>query len=164
MWYELNFEYSNIAWVWCPYGCCIVAGWMPTCDSAHLWWIYDVVPLGDKISSTMNWYPTQSHYPESDPIRPCSILIIHNMIWDYRYMLFIDQNADAVTSMIILGRFCVCKTEWEPNECRAAWVTRAGVRCCWQWMQRRRAGGRSQGTGSDISGSLGTPRWWHQLP
>ena len=35
------------------------------CDSAHSWWRNGAASLGDQATSTMNWYPTQSQYPDS---------------------------------------------------------------------------------------------------
>ena len=43
-----------------------ISGFAPTCDSAHLWWHYRVAPLTDQTASTMTWYRTQSHYPNSN--------------------------------------------------------------------------------------------------
>ena len=34
--------------------------------------------MGDQVGSIMTWYPTESHYPETEPISPCSILVILN--------------------------------------------------------------------------------------
>ena len=33
-------------------------------------------PLGDQANSTMTWYPTQSHYFDTEPTSPCLILIM----------------------------------------------------------------------------------------
>ena len=46
------------------------------CDSAHSWWLYNAAPLEDQSTSTMVWYPTQSHYPDTEPTSPCPILIM----------------------------------------------------------------------------------------
>ena len=44
----------------------------PTCDSAHSWWFHSAGPLGNQTAR----YLTQSHYPNTDPTSPCSILIM----------------------------------------------------------------------------------------
>ena len=53
-----------------------VGGWgrVPTCDSAHSLWLYSTASLGHK--ATMTCYPTQSHYPDTEPTSPCPILIM----------------------------------------------------------------------------------------
>ena len=28
----------------------VISGWIPNCDSAHTWYIYSAVPLGDQVS------------------------------------------------------------------------------------------------------------------
>ena len=56
----------------------VISGWVTTCESAHSWRFYSASPLGDQVTSTMTWYPTQSHYPDTDPIRPGPILIMPN--------------------------------------------------------------------------------------
>ena len=42
-----------------------------TCDSAHSWRIYSAASLGHH-----DLHPTHSHYPVTDPISPCPILIM----------------------------------------------------------------------------------------
>ena len=54
----------------------VIPRWVSTCDSAHSWWLYSAGPLGDQATSTMIWYPTQSHYPDTEPTSPCFILIM----------------------------------------------------------------------------------------
>ena len=43
----------------------VISGWVPTCDSAHSSWLYGAA-LGNQAVNSMTWYPTQSHYPDSD--------------------------------------------------------------------------------------------------
>ena len=39
-------------------------------------WLFVVLhPLGNPAVSSMAWYPTPSHYPDTEPTSPCSILI-----------------------------------------------------------------------------------------
>ena len=46
------------------------------CDSAHSWRLYSAALLGDLATSTVTCYSTQSHYPDTEPTSPCSILIM----------------------------------------------------------------------------------------
>ena len=39
-------------------------------------WHTSAAPLGEQATSTMTWYPTQSHYPNTKPTNPCHILIM----------------------------------------------------------------------------------------
>ena len=39
---------------------------------------YSAAPLGDQVTSTMTWYPTQSHYPDTDLTSLCPNLIMPN--------------------------------------------------------------------------------------
>ena len=53
-----------------------VISWsIPTCDIAHLSWLYSAIPQGDQAASTITWYPTQSNYPDTEPASHCPILI-----------------------------------------------------------------------------------------
>ena len=53
----------------------VTAEWVPTCDSEHSWWFYSAASLGHQTVSTMT---SQSHYPDTEPTRPCPILIMPN--------------------------------------------------------------------------------------
>ena len=55
-----------------------VIEWVPTSDSAHSWWLYSAAPLWNQTTSTMNWYPTQSHCPDTEPTSPCPILTMQS--------------------------------------------------------------------------------------
>ena len=55
------------------------------CDSAHSWQRYSAAPLGDQCSSTMTWYPIQTHYPDTELTSLCSILKMLS-VWLGRYM------------------------------------------------------------------------------
>ena len=54
----------------------VISGCVPTCDSAHSWWLYSAAPLGYQTASTVTWYPTQSHYHDTEPTSPFPILIM----------------------------------------------------------------------------------------
>ena len=43
----------------------VISGQIPTHDSAHSWHHNSTVPLGNQAISTMMWYPTQLHYPNT---------------------------------------------------------------------------------------------------
>ena len=47
-----------------------------TCESVHSWRLYSAAPLVNQAVSTMTCYPTQSHYPVTEPTNPCPILIM----------------------------------------------------------------------------------------
>ena len=49
-----------------------ISGWVPTCDSV----LYSAASLGHQASRPMICYPTQSHYPETEPTSPRPILIM----------------------------------------------------------------------------------------
>ena len=48
---------------------------VPTCDSAHSWRLHSVAPPGQTVSS-MTRYPTQSHYPDTEPTSLYPILMM----------------------------------------------------------------------------------------
>ena len=47
-----------------------------TCDNAHLWQLYSVAAMEDQVTSIVTRYPTQSHYPGTEPTSLCRILIM----------------------------------------------------------------------------------------
>ena len=44
-----------------------------TCDSVHSWQLYSAASLEHQATSTITYYPTQSHYPDTGP---CPTLIM----------------------------------------------------------------------------------------
>ena len=51
--------------------------------------LYSAPSLGHQAVSTMTWYPTQSHYPDTEPTSPCSILIMPStLLGNLKYKLF----------------------------------------------------------------------------
>ena len=48
----------------------VISGQVFTCDSAHSWRLYGASPVGNQTVSTRIWYPTQSHYPDTEPTSP----------------------------------------------------------------------------------------------
>ena len=43
-----------------------LASSVPTCDSAHSWQLYSTTSLEHQATSTMTYYPIQSHYSETE--------------------------------------------------------------------------------------------------
>ena len=54
----------------------VVLRWGPICDSAHSWWRYGASSLGNQATSTMTWYPAQSHNHDTELTSPWPILIM----------------------------------------------------------------------------------------
>ena len=57
-----------------------ISVWVPTCDGTYSCQFYSATPVRDQGANTMTWYPTQSHYPDTEPTSTCPVLIIPN-IW-----------------------------------------------------------------------------------
>ena len=51
---------------------------VPTCDNAHVhsWKLYSAVSLEHQATGTITCYPTQLHYPDTEQMSPCHILIM----------------------------------------------------------------------------------------
>ena len=45
----------------------VISGQNLACDSAHSLRLHSAAPLGNQAIRTMTWYPTQSHYPDTEP-------------------------------------------------------------------------------------------------
>ena len=54
----------------------VIAGREPTCDGEYSWQLYNAAALGDQVAGPMTCYPTQLHYPDTEPTSPCPILIM----------------------------------------------------------------------------------------
>ena len=54
----------------------VTSGWLLTCDSVHSSWLYSAAPL-----KTMIWYPTQSHYPDTEPTSPFPSILTMPSFW-----------------------------------------------------------------------------------
>ena len=54
----------------------VITEWVQTCDYAHSWELYSAASLGNQADSTMAWYPTQSHYPDTELASPLPLLIM----------------------------------------------------------------------------------------
>ena len=50
--------------------------WVPTCDSAISGQLYSTASLEHQATDSMTCYPTESHYPDTEPTNPCHILIM----------------------------------------------------------------------------------------
>ena len=57
-------------------GTSLVGGRVPTCDSAHSWLLDSAASLEHEAAGIMTYYPTQSHYPDTERTSPCPILIM----------------------------------------------------------------------------------------
>ena len=62
-------------------------GQAQTCDSAHP---YSAASLEHQAADTMAWYPTQSHFPDTEPTSPnnakhqakeCQVSILNSLVW-----------------------------------------------------------------------------------
>ena len=51
-------------------------GLLPSCDSVHSGQLYSPASLGHQAAGTITGYPTQSHYPNTEPTSPCLNLIM----------------------------------------------------------------------------------------
>ena len=54
----------------------VISGCVPTCHSAHSWKLYNAASLGQQTAGPMICYPTQPHYPDTEPTSPCPIQIM----------------------------------------------------------------------------------------
>ena len=53
----------------------VISGWAPTCDNVHTNGnFYSAAPLGNQTAVTQ--YPTQSHYPATEPTSHCTIQLM----------------------------------------------------------------------------------------
>ena len=70
----------------------VISGWVPTCDSAHSWWLYSVM-----ISYS------QSHYSNTQLISPCAILIMsrarlgNDKYELYKYLVWFEREPNYNT-------------------------------------------------------------------
>ena len=51
----------------------VISGWVANYRSVHSWKGFSAAPLGDQHRDLS---PTQSHYVDPEPTRPCPILIL----------------------------------------------------------------------------------------
>ena len=54
----------------------VISGRVSTYDSVQSWQLYSASSLGYQTTIIMTCYPTQSHYPDTEPTRPCPLLIL----------------------------------------------------------------------------------------
>ena len=94
----------------------VISGWVATCDSAHSWWLYSAVKLGNQTASTMTWYPTQSHYLDTELTSPCHILLVLSTRLEsdkYQFnksLVWLDQESNSQSPHMrpALYRFSHC--------------------------------------------------------
>ena len=81
----------------------VVSGRVPTCHSVHLWRLYSAARLGNQVASTMTQFPTQSHYPDTEPTSPCPILIMSSTRlgsdkYQFKSLVWLDQVSNPQAS------------------------------------------------------------------
>ena len=65
---------------------------------------YSAAPLGHQATSTMIWYPTQSHYRDTEPISPFPILVMPSTCLGsdkyqfYKSLVWFDQGSSPPCS------------------------------------------------------------------
>ena len=72
----------------------VISGWVPTCDSVHSRRVYSAALLGDQAASTRTWYPTQPHYPDTEPTNPFLILIMPSVRLGSNEYQFLSHSFD----------------------------------------------------------------------
>ena len=88
----------------------VTSGRVLTCDSAYSWQLYSAGTLGNQAVSTMT---TQSHYPDTDPNNPCTILIMpSSWLGSDKYQLHISHWFDS--TMGSNPRSPICETSALP--------------------------------------------------
>ena len=96
-----------------------------TCDSAHSWWLYSALPFDTRGSIHHNRYPTQSHYPDTEPTTSCSILIMLSASYEATNINFVSQWFDT-------------NRDWTPNlsywRRPAIYLFGHGVQCITDWI------------------------------
>ena len=51
--------------------------------------LYSATPLGNQVASSMTRYPSQSHYPDTEPTSPCPMLrMLNNWLGSDKYQLY----------------------------------------------------------------------------
>ena len=71
---------------------------------AYSWLPYSAAPLGDQVVSTMTWYPTKSHYSDTEPTNPYPNLIMSSTWlgsdkWQFdRFLVWVDHGFEPKIS------------------------------------------------------------------
>ena len=96
----------------------VISGPVPICDSVPSLWLCSVTALGDQAARTRTWYPTQSHYPDTELTSPCPITVMPNAGLSSdkyqfcRCLVWLDQeiNSQLLHRKPALYQFghCVC--------------------------------------------------------
>ena len=95
-----------------------------TCEDAHSWRLYSSAPLRNQATSTVSWYPTQLHYPETEPTSPCPILImpsnwlVSDMYQFYKSLVWLDY----VFELMISHTRDPCSTDCHHARCLPTWL------------------------------------------
>ena len=78
----------------------IISGLVLTCDSVNSWWGSSAGALGDQATSTMTWYSTQSHDPDTELTSPYTILIMSSAKLEsdkyqfYKSLVWLDRESN----------------------------------------------------------------------
>ena len=90
----------------------VITGWVPSCDSAQSWWFYSVAPLGNQATSTMTQSPSQSHCSDTEPNRPCRVLLMLNArLGSNKYQFYTSLVNIAPRQYLDGWTFRVCKAQ-----------------------------------------------------
>ena len=119
--HTLYTSHSTQYTVHCMFLCCCFASqqhlrpyqdWYPLARvHTHDHWLYSAAPLGNQANNTMIWYPSQSHYPDTEPTSPCPILImLSTWLGSYKYqfyksLVWLDHGFAHTHAIPVLCRF-----------------------------------------------------------
>ena len=99
----------------------VISGQVPTCDSAHSYWIYSAGPLEDQATSTITWYPMHSHYPDTEPTSPYPNLIMaerlarKQQVYILKSLVSLDQGS-AIQSGSYIPLFWDGNPKWKRSK------------------------------------------------
>ena len=77
---------------------------VPTCDSAHSWWLHSVAPLGDQTTGNMLQFPTQS-YLGTDLTSLCLILELAMVVTIINFENHWFEAIQILPLDLLLGKF-----------------------------------------------------------
>ena len=70
----------------CSFVCCCFTSLQHRWSYYDAYRLYSAAPLRDQSTNTINWYPTQSHYPQTEPTYTIAMSVhchtsVPNLIW-----------------------------------------------------------------------------------
>ena len=118
------------------------------CGSAHSWWLYSAAPLRNQAAITMAQFPTESHYPVTEPTSPCPILIMpstklgSNKYQLYKSLVWLDRGLNprapaCETSAILCKQKIMYKNPNLDPEVMSLWKYKETMQCGLNWNQWR---------------------------